>query len=107
MEKNILSSGEDTVPSVSTGSSQSHPHIYVKIQYQRNSFIIDLYRQNTLYACIGSGENRGSKLTNRSAAFSTNQRSPSSWSLIAGWTVSIHDFSPDPILARDHNINTD
>jgi len=56
--------------------------------FMRKSNTDDLYSQNTLYACIGSGENRGSKLANRSAAFSTNQRSPSSWSLI-GWERSI------------------
>ena len=37
-KKNIHSTWKDTVPSVSTGSSQSHPHIYEKMHYQRNSF---------------------------------------------------------------------
>ena len=71
--KNIHSTWKDTVPSVSTGSSQSHPHIYEEMHYQRNSFH-RFIRAKTLYACIGSGENRGSKPTNQSAAFSTNQR---------------------------------
>jgi len=47
--KKILSSGEDTVPSVSTGSSQSHPHIYEKIQYQRNSFFSSIYTDKTRF----------------------------------------------------------
>ena len=62
------------------------PHI------MRRCITNDLYRQNTLYTYIGSGENRGSKLSNQRSAISC-------WAIAdwlrtqrSYWTVSIHDF---------------
>ena len=53
----------------------SEPPTYLWEDALPTEFIfIDLYGQNTLYVCIGSREISGSKLANRSAAFSTNQR---------------------------------
>ena len=51
-------------------------HIFMRrTNTNGKGFISSIYTdKNTLYACIGSGEIRGSKLSNRSAAFSTNQR---------------------------------